>query len=168
MDDTQPLDLDAFTAMLSDFLCHPGHHYDGLAGMVEAYDYELLDDHGEAATLIPVGELPNKDVAVCYSDFDQAPYLISTRAQGAVRQDPDRSVIIVNRRVPMLGVPERDLFEWTTDFFGADAAKADEEGGHAWLWTLAIKGAVIKDTVRLFVAKAENMIVLDRMAIAAA
>ncbi|MEO0319758.1 MAG: hypothetical protein AAF199_02570, partial [Pseudomonadota bacterium] len=61
-----------------------------------------------------------------------------------------------------------DLFEWTTDFFGADAAKADEEGGHAWLWTLAIKGAVIKDTVRLFVAKAENMIVLDRMAIAAA
>ena len=161
-----PIDLDDFTQMLRDFLRDPGSYYDGLAEMVDDYDYELLDDLSEAASLIPVGELPNTDVAVCYTDFEQAPYLISTRATGKLRDDPTREIMLINRRCPMLGVPERDIFEWATDFFGVDATRENEDGGYAWLWAVPVSDGIVKDTVRLFVAKAENMAVLDRMTIA--
>lgn len=168
MSEADPVNLDDFTQMLAQFLRHPGAHYDALAQMVEAFDYELLDDISEAATLIPVGELPNRDVHVCYTDFENAPYLISTRANGKLKEDLDRTIVIVNRRVAMLSMTERDMFEWITDFFGADATREEEDGGHAWLWALPVKDGMVKDTVRLFVAKAENMMVLDRMALAVA
>jgi len=148
------------------FFKDPGDHFDALSEMVARFDCEILDDHEEAQSLIPVGEAANEQCHICYTEFDFAPYLIATTAPARLVKGEDKQLInFQTRRIAMLEVNEEDIFEWLCDLSNTDPVRNNEDGGsHSWFWSLPPKDDVIADGFRLFSAPSEGMLVLDRIA----
>ncbi len=151
--------------MMTIFFKDPPDHYDALSEMVTRFDYEILPDITEAQSLIPTGQIPNNDVHVCYTDFENAPYLITTRALANIIQGEDQQkVAITTRRIALLEVEEETLFEWLCDFAGADPVKKDEGGGnHSWYWTKLAGSNIVQDGFRLYVSPEQGMFLVDRI-----
>jgi len=115
-----------------------------------------------AQPLIPAGKLAPDDIEVRFSGIEQAPFLILTRAN--TKNDQGEAVRFMTRRVAMHGESEQAIRTWIDKFTGVDAVLQEQaEGNHAYMWPLPERSGLVQDGFRLYVARAQNMMLLDRI-----
>ncbi len=157
-------------SLLKRFLTDTPDIENPLADVVGAFGLERLESFDEVESLLPVGNVPSAFIDGCYTDLDDAPFLFATRAGVnfvlAEGENPQETMIGLTRRCAMLNTQERDIFEWLSDLSGVDPVRTDEEAGnHSWTYKLKPKAPMTADHYRLFVAKAEGMLVVDRISV---
>jgi hypothetical protein len=128
-----------------------------------------VDDLAPVEKLMPRSRIPVEDIAAWATEFSNAPFLTLSRASTPHPEDPDGMIIFRIRRVWISEVDEQDLYEWTTNFCGYDAAgKKEESGGHhSWIWAWnSDDRRVLQDGFRLYVAGPDNCMILERISAA--
>ena len=154
------------TDVLAAFLGDAAGAYEEIEYAVLAVGCEPLDDMSLVETMLPESKIPIEDIVVWKTGFTNAPFLILSRAATPHPSDPDNALIFRTRRVFLTEIEERDLYEWVTNFYGCDAAgKKEESGGHySWVWAWPTEDtSVLQDGMRLYVAGADNMMILERI-----
>ncbi len=115
-----------------------------------------------ARPLIPSGKIAPDAVEVRFSGIEQAPFLILTRAN--TKTDRGEAVQFITRRIAMLGENEQTIRAWIDTFTGVDAILQEQaEENKAYMWPLPERSGVVQDGFRLYIAKAQNMMLLDRI-----
>jgi len=126
-----------------------------------------VDDLAPVEKLLPMSKIPIEDVAAWATAFSNAPFLVLSRASVPHPSDPKAIIAIIIRRLWITDIEEYELYEWTTNFCGHDAAgKKEEAGGHySWIWGWDSEDKrVLQDGFRLYVAGPENFFTLERIA----
>ena len=150
------------------FFGGPGDFFDGLKTVTQRFDYDILDDQAPAQSLIPTGNVKVDECVICFTDLEQAPFLITTRSKADVVMNAKTDhVVFVTRRIAMLQEDEAEICNWVSAFSGVEPTRREEvDGNISWVWALPKSPEIVQDNYRLYVAKTEKMLVLDRMATA--
>ncbi|OFX01799.1 MAG: hypothetical protein A3E78_04660 [Alphaproteobacteria bacterium RIFCSPHIGHO2_12_FULL_63_12] len=156
----------SLTDVLAVFFGGGPRDYAEIESSVLSVGCAVLDDVSVIDFMVPKSKVPIEDITAWTSGFSNAPFLVLSRASTLHPSERDRVVVFRTRRVWLTEIYEQDLYEWTTNFCGHDAAgKKEESGGHySWLWTWDTDDkTVLQDGFRLYVAGPDNMMLLERI-----